>query len=681
MTTDNNPKYDNPKHDNLGESVHEPRPEMGDIAWRPDAARMAGCNLQAFLDRWDLPSFDALMERSTSDVEWFTGAVLEFLGIRFSRQPTQAVDLSPGIERPIWCPGGRMNITSTCLDRWLETPESANRPALIAEAEDGTHRTLSYAELAVEVGRCANALQQLGIGQGNRVGLYMPMTVEIAVALLALARVGAVVLPLFSGFGAGAVAQRLNDADAVGLITADGFSRRGAQVALKPLADAALHNTPSIEWVIVLRHNGMDVDMQTGRDHWWHDLVPGASADSVPADTAAEDPLMIIYTSGTTGRPKGAVHSHCGFPVKGAQDMCFGIDVHPGDRIHWVTDMGWMMGPWLIFGATILGATAFIYEGAPDWPGPDRLWAMIERHALNQVGLSPTLIRALKAFGDNPLEGKDLSSLKSFASTGEPWNPDPWHWLFERVGNSTVPIINYTGGTEISGGILMDNPLRPIKPAGFGAPCPGLAVDVVDDTGASVCDKVGELAIRTPWIGMTRGFWNDADGSRYHETYWGRFDGVWIHGDWAVVDDGGHWWILGRSDDTINVGGKRVGPAEFESVLVNHPAVMEAGTVGVPHEVKGAEVVCFCILAPGAPYQDASEDTAQKLRQTLSDAVAVELGRPLRPGRIIFVDDLPRTRSAKVMRRVLRAAYLGEDPGDTSSLVNPESVEALPRAS
>jgi acetyl-CoA synthetase len=653
-----------------GENLHESRPGAGTIAWTPDAERIAGSNLQRFLDRWELQSFDALMERSTSDVEWFTGAILEFLGIRFSVPPERAVDLSPGIERPIWCPGGRMNITVSCLDRWLETEADAARPALIAELEDGIHRSLSYAELAAEVGRCANAMRSLGVNQGDRVGLYMPMSAEITVTLLALARIGAVVLPLFSGFGAGAIAQRLNDANARALITADGFSRKGRRIPLKSVADEALTQVGSVEIVLVLQHAGMDIDMQAGRDHWWHDVVPVASAEATPADTAAEDPLMIIYTSGTTGRPKGALHTHCGFPVKGAQDMCFGLDVHAGERVHWVTDMGWMMGPWLVLGATLLGATAVVYEGAPDWPGPERLWSMIERHKLQHVGFSPTLIRSLKSFGDKPFRGFDLSSLRCFGSTGEPWNPEPWQWLFEQVGAGNVPIVNYSGGTEISGGILMDNPLRPAKAAAFAAPCPGMAVDIVDAEGQSVRNAVGELVIRSPWIGMTRGFWNDPDGKRYHETYWSRWSNIWVHGDWATVDDDGHWWILGRSDDTINVAGKRVGPAEFESVLVSHPAVLEAGAVGVPHRIKGSEVVCFCVLNPGSDEQEG-------LQEILIDLIARDLGRPMRPSRVLFVADLPKTRSAKLMRRVLRAAYLGEDPGDTSSLVNPASMDSV----
>ena len=411
--------------------------------------------------------------------------------------------------------------------------------------------------------------------------------------------------------------------------------------------------------------------MAEGRDHWWHELLAGRPEACEPEPTAAEDVLMLIYTSGTTGRPKGAVHTHCGFPVKAAQDMCFGTDVRPGDVVHWVTDMGWMMGPWLVFGTALLGATCVLYDGAPDHPGPDRLWRLVETQRIGILGLSPTLVRSLIPHGEKPVKTCDLSSLRLFASTGEPWNPAPWNWLFEVAGESRVPIINYSGGTEISGGILMGNLLQPSKPTAFTGPCPGMAADVAGDDGEPLRGEVGELVVRAPWIGMTRGFWNDEE--RYLETYWSRWPDVWVHGDWAAVDGHGCWYILGRSDDIILVAGKRLGPSEYESILVGHPAIVEAGAVGVPHPVKGTAVVCFCVPLPGIAAD-------AELRQELLDEVAAELGKPMRPGNLLFVPDLPKTRNAKVMRRVIRSAWLGEDPGDTSSLVNPEAIAAIAAA-
>jgi acetyl-CoA synthetase len=332
--------------------------------------------------------------------------------------------------------------------------------------------------------------------------------------------------------------------------------------------------------------------------------------------------------------------------------------------------MGWMMGPWMVFGTLLNGAAMLLYDGAPDYPGPDRLWAQVERHKINVLGLSPTFVRAILPHGEAPVKAHDLSSLRFFASTGEPWNPDPWLWLFEVAGEGKRPIINYSGGTEIGGGIVMGNPLLPVKPAAFSGPCPGIAADVVDEAGRPVRNQVGELVIRTPWIGMTRGFWQDEQ--RYLETYWSRFPDVWVHGDWAAIDEDGMWYILGRSDDTIKVAGKRLGPAEIESILVNHPAVNEAAAIAIPHEIKGSEVVCFCVLAPG--YQP-----GEALAAELKAKIAAEMGKPLQPKTIEFVSDLPKTRNAKVMRRIIRSAYLGQDPGDTSSLVNPEVVEQVKR--
>ncbi|HWP34894.1 MAG TPA: AMP-binding protein [Thermodesulfobacteriota bacterium] len=616
-------------------------------------------------------SFGELLERSVADVAWFTDAVLRYLGIRFDPPYRAVLDTSAGLPWARWCVGGGLNITASCLDEPCATEAGRGRPAVIWEGEEGATRTLSYGELLAEVNRCAAALRALGVRKGDAVGLFMPMVPEIVVALLAVARIGAIVLPLFSGFGPGALAARLADAGARVLVTADALLRRGQAVPVKPVADEAAAQVPTLRHLVVYRRTGHPVPMTAGRDLFWHELVAAAAGHAEPEPTGAEDPLMIIYTSGTTGRPKGALHTHCGFPVKAAQDMAFGMDVHAGDRLYWVTDMGWMMGPWEVFGTLLLGGTMVLYDGAPDFPGPDRLWALVERHRITQLGLSPTLVRALLRHGEEPVRRHDLSSLHLVGSTGEPWNPDPWMWLFRTVGGGRLPIINYSGGTEVSGGIVMGNPLLPLRPCAFSAPCPGMAADVFDEAGRPVRGQVGELVVKAPWIGMTRGFWKDPE--RYLETYWSRWPGVWAHGDFALIDRDGLWYILGRSDDTIKVAGKRLGPAEVESVLVGHPAVLEAAAIGVPDELKGSEVVCFCVLRPG-------HEPTEALREALRDRVAAQLGKPLRPRALWFVRDLPKTRNAKVMRRVIRAAYLGEDPGDISSLENPAAVEEIRRA-
>jgi acetyl-CoA synthetase len=644
----------------------------GSMVWKPAPEQVERANLTAFMRQHGLESFGALMQRSIGDAAWFTGAVLKFLDIQFYEPYTKVVDLSNGIQFPKWCAGGKMNIVHNCVDKWRKAEGGMPlREAVIWEGEEGVTKTLTYEELYKEVNRAANALRSLGLGKGDAIGLFMPMTPEIVVALLAIAKIGGIILPLFSGYGAGAIISRLADANAKALFASDGAFRRGKAVDMKSIADEAAEQVASLKHMIVLKRTGQSIKMKEGRDHWWADLIAPQLDSSATEITSAEDPLMIIYTSGTTGKPKGAVHTHCGFPVKAAQDMAFGTDVHPGDVIYWMTDMGWMMGPWQVFGSLLLGATMFIYDGAPDFPAPDRLWSLVEKHGINQLGVSPTLIRSLIPQGDEHFKRHDLSSLKCFASTGEPWNPDPWMWLFEKAGGGKLPIINYSGGTEISGGIVMGNPLLPLKPCAFSAPCPGMDADVVDENGKSIRNAVGELVIKTPWIGMTRGFWND--NQRYLDTYWSRWENIWVHGDFAAIDDDGLWYILGRSDDTIKIAGKRLGPAEVESILVRHEAIVEAAAIGIPHDVKGSELVLFAVTRPGLSPTAA-------LRQQLNEMVVAEMGRPLAPKAILFVSDLPKTRNAKVMRRVIRSAYLGLELGDVSSLVNPQAVAEIRKA-
>ena len=560
-----------------------------------------------------------------------------------------------------------MKIVHNCLDKYIGSP-TEHRQALIWKGESGDTHALTYKQLHQRVNQAANALHDLGLKKADTIGLYMPMTPEIVIALLAIAKIGGIILPLFSGFGSDALATRLKDADAKALFTADGFFRRGKPVNMKATADIAIEQVPTLQHTIVLNHANLVVEMVPGRDHWWHETIPTQSDQAQTEITSAENTLMIIYTSGTTGRPKGAVHSHAGFPVKATQDMAFGTDVHPGDIVYWITDMGWMMGPWLVFGSLILEGTFLIYDGAPDYPGPERLWAVVERHKITTLGVFPTLIRALIPHGKAPFRDRDLSSLRLFVSTGEPWNPDPWLWLFEKAGVGKRPNINYSGGTELSGGILMGNLLRPIKPCALSSPFPGIAADVFDDNESPIRNQVGELVIKAPWIGMTRSFWKAPQ--RYKQTYWSRWENIWVHGDFASVDNDGMWYILGRSDDTIKVAGKRIGPAEVESVLVSHPLVVEAAAIGIPDEIKGNTVVVFCVLRP-------EQETSEKLREELIELVSTSLGKPLAPHRVQFVSDLPKTRNAKVMRRIIQAAYLGADPGDTSSLINPEAVDEI----
>ncbi|NHI90460.1 MAG: AMP-dependent synthetase [Candidatus Thorarchaeota archaeon] len=622
------------------------------------------------MEQHNIDSFDELLKRSTEDVSWFTDAVLKFLDIRFYEPYTNVVDLSRGIAWPKWCVDAKMNIVHNCLDKYIGT-EVEKRNALIWEGEDGTTRLMTYGELYREVNKAANGLRSIGLGCGDPIGIYMPMVPETVVALLAIAKIGGVILPLFSGFGVDAIVERLSDADTKALFTVDGAVRRGSIIPMKPVADEAAKRIPTLKHMIVLNLSDASIHIDSRHDHWWEELITNQPATASTEITDAESPLMIIYTSGTTGLAKGAVHTHCGFPVKSAQDMSFGTDLHKGETIWWNSDLGWMMGPWLIFGSLILGGTFLLYDGAPDYPGPGRMWEIVEKHKISILGVSPTLIRLLMTHGEDPVRPHDLSSLRYFGSTGEPWNPNPWMWLFETVGKKRIPIINYSGGTEISGGIVMGNPLLPLKACAFSGPCPGIAADVFDEDGKSIRNKVGELVIKSPWIGMTRGFWKNP--KRYENTYWSRWENVWVHGDFAAIDSDGLWYILGRSDDIIKVAGKRFGPAEAESVLVSHPAVAEAATIGVPHEIKLNELVVFCVLVPGV-------EPSEELRKELKQSVAIAMGKPLTPKAVLFVSDLPKTRNAKVMRRMIRAAYLGEDPGDTSSLVNPDAVEEIRRA-
>jgi acetyl-CoA synthetase len=638
-----------------------------DVVWRPDAALIAESNVGRFMQAEQISDFATLVARSIDDPEWFWDAVVRFLDLRFDTPYERVLDTTAGIPWATWFTGGTLNLATTCVDKWSEH----DGVAVVWEGEDGSTRELSWRELRQLTDAIAHGLAARGVGKGDAVGLFLPMVPETVAALFAVAKLGAIFLPIFSGYAADAVAVRLADAEAVALVTADGFTRRGRAIDMKAVADEAVASVPSIHTVVVVPRLGRDVEMKQGRDVMLGELARAHDEPFEPLSVDSEHPLFVAYTSGTTGRPKGAVHVHGGFLAKIAEEVAFQTDLRAGERLFWLTDIGWIMGPWEIVGTLASGGTLLLYDGAPDHPGPDRLWDVVERHRVNILGVSPTLIRALAAHGDAPVASHDLSSLRILASTGEPWNEDPWRWYFERVGGGRCPVINISGGTEVGACFLSPHVVQPLSPCSLGGPSLGMAVDVFDDDGKPVRGAVGELVCTKPWPGMTRGLWHDPQ--RYLETYWSRWPDVWWHGDFASVSEDGQWFLHGRSDDTIKVAGKRLGPAEVETALVAHPAVVEAAAVGVPDDLKGEVVWGFVVVAPGYEADDA-------LRSELTQLVAQRLGSSFRPAAIRFTTALPKTRSAKVLRRAIRAVVTGTSPGDLSGLEDPNALDAIATA-
>ena len=643
---------------------------MSDFIWEPTPEYIENANVSRLMRKHGIEDFHALVKRSQEDIEWYWDAAIEDLGITFSTPYDKILDVSGGIPFPKWFVGGRVNLVYNTVDRHASSVLASNN-ALIWEGEDGEVRHITYRELSFEVNKVANGLTEMGIGPGDTVGVYMPMVPEAIIAAYACAKIGAIYLPIFSGFGAPAVATRLNDAGCKLLFTADGFFRRGQKIEMKPVADEAVALSPTVEHVVVYRRfPDMDPPMSP-KDISWGAAFEGRATDRLSEPLDPETPFMIAYTSGTTGKPKGSVHVHGGFLVKIASEVAYQLDAKPGSVLYWVTDMGWIMGPLEMVGGHAAGAAVFMYEGAPNHPGPDRLWQMIERHKIEILGISPTLVRALMPSGEEPVKSHDLSSLRILGSTGEPWNPEPYRWFHEVVGGGRCPIMNLSGGTEVGACFLGQSPVIPTKVCSLGTPSLGMAMDVFGPEGEPVRGEVGELVCTKPWPAMTRGFWGSKQ--RYLDTYWSRFENVWVHGDWATIDEDGYWFLHGRSDDTMNIAGKRIGPAEYESAAVNHPAVVECAAVGIPDEVKGTAVWCFCILAPGT---EPSEQLVSEITKEITD----ELGKAFKPSEIRFVRELPKTRSAKILRRAIRAKVLGEDPGDMSSLENPSALDSLDEA-
>jgi len=639
--------------------------QAGAAAWAPSDQDLARSRLAKAMKKWGYDDLAALHRASVDKREWFWRAASEDLGVTFTTSPTAVVDESAGRLFPRWFPNARLNVASHCVERHAANPALRDAPAVIYEGDFGARRQLTFAELDAEVERAARGLRGLGIGKGDRVGLFLPVIPEAAVALLACAKIGAVAVPAFSGYGPDPLAARLNAAEAVALVTADGTTRRGKRVAMKETADAALEQAPGVKHLIVIANDGSEVKMREGRDHGWAELGRGAATiETLACDP--NDPFMIIYTSGTTGAPKGIVHSHLGYLLKSGLDFGYAFDVQSDDRVGWIADMGWMLGPLMIVGCLQFGAGIVFVEGLPNFPDVDRLWRIVERNQVTLLGIAPTAARAMRAATQAAKPAEELSSLRAFASTGEAWDEPTWWWLFDTVGDKRLPILNYTGGTETGSGLLSNYTIAPQSPASFSGPLLGLDMDVLDAEGRQT-NEIGELAVHNTWPGMTHGFWRDPD--RYLKTYFDQIPDVWVHGDLASIDKDGYWHIHGRSDDTIKVSGRRVGPAEIESALVTNPAIAEAAVIGVPDADRGSRIVAFVTLrdADGALNHAAVDEAVTRL-----------VGKAMVPSELIVVAGLPKTKNGKIMRRAIRARFLGQPAGDMSALDVATPLDLIP---
>lgn len=700
-----------------------------EYVWKPTAGLIEQANITRLMRKLGheltgdpanaLAEARKFVTRTQKDPAWFWDEALKDLDFRWFRPYARTLDTSKGNAWADWFVGGETNIALNCIDKWVRQrpfsgdtarispelaatdpdPLHAARTALIAETEDGHVRRFTFGDVAVQVNRVANALKQLGVKRGDCVACYMPMVAEVVFAMLATQKIGAVFIPIFSGYAPPAVRERLEDAQVKVLFTADGSMRRGQPFSIKESADAAVAGLACVKHVVVLARLGVGsrqsadgsndqpeignpnskvvaphCPMTAPRDHWWHDLVDNQPPECATESMPALAPALMIYTSGTTGKPKGTVHTHAGCLAQMGKELGYNFDVKHGDVFWWFSDIGWMMGPWEIIGCFFHGVCLVVFEGAPNFPNPDRVWDMVERHNVTHLGISPTAVRMLMRAGDEWADKHAMASLRMLGSTGEPWDPESYGWFFKHVGKESLPIINISGGTDIVGCFMAPLPIMPLKPCSLQSPGLGMDIDVFNEEGKPVVDEVGYLVCKQPAPSMTRGLWKNPE--KYLETYWSKFPNVWNHGDWAKVDKDGDWFLFGRADDTLKIAGRRVGPGEIEAALIDHPAVSEAAAIGVPDELKGTDVVCFVVLHKNRGFAE-TED----LRKQLIQQVVNALGKVDRPKNVLFVDDLPKTRSAKILRRLIQKKYLGESNlGDLSSVANPEALEGLARA-
>jgi acetyl-CoA synthetase len=635
-------------------------------SWIPGDTELRFSGIASLVQALGVSNYDELLALSIAEPGRYWDGVVKYCNIIWDSPPQSHVDIHAGEEFPQWFPGGRLNWVNTVFN-WSRIPLTSHQPAVVGEREDGTVSTLTYAELADTVREFAAGLSALGVNRGDRIGLLMENGVEATVSVLAIVYLGAIVVPLFSGFGVDAIVARLSAAGAEVVLASTGFARRGKRVDVEGAVREALLCLPAVRHVV---WKGSCKEQMSGScESNWHEVTQSGKGRALaPEVLCADDPFLIIYTSGTTGKPKGVVHTHGGFPLKIAHDAVAHFDVRPGDVFFWPADMGWIAGTLVLGCALMRGATLVCYDGAPDFPDWSRMSRLVERHRVTHFGSAPTLIRGMARNEEKALLG-DVSSVRLLITAGEGIDPEHFSWFHRTFGRGTQPVINYTGGTEVSGALLSSVVLRPIPPGGFNTTSPGVAVDIVNPEGMPLTGAVGELVVRKPFVGMTRSFWQDDE--RYLDTYWRVIPGLWVHGDLALRRADGNFFMMGRSDDTLKVAGKRLGPAEVEEVVLELPAVAEAAAIGVSDSEKGQKLVVFVV---GAAIGNGG---LSAIAQDVAQHIDKRLGRPFRPSAVHVVMQLPKTRSSKIMRRVIRSVYCNQPPGDLSSLDNPSALDEI----
>jgi len=646
-------------HGDLDSLLHEKR------IFKPSDELVKGSNIQKWMNKHNIKDYDELLELAKENPEWFWDDVAKEL--EWFKPYKKTFNWEPPYAE--WFIDGKFNIVHNALDRYAKGPEK-DKTAFIWEGESGEVRVLTYEQLHIQVNKFANVLRDLGVKKGDTVSIYLPMILELPIAMLACAKIGAIHSVVFSGFWAKAFQDRINDAGSKVAITADGFTRRGKQICLKENVDNIMENTPTIKNLVVVEHAKNPIEMNTARDLWWHELLDGAESECLTEHMDSEDPLFILYTSGTTGKPKGVLHVHGGYAVGVYTTLKFVFDIKPDDVWWCAADIGWITGhSYIVYAPLIMGATSLIYEGTPDYPDPGRVWGMVEKYDVSVFYTAPTTIRMFMKFGEKWPEKYDISSLRLLGSVGEPINPEAWIWYYEIIGNSKCPIMDTWWQTETGMHLITPLPISNLKPGSAVKPFPTIVADVVDDDGNTVTKGGGgHLVIKSTWPSMFRTLYKDPE--RYVEAYWGSFENTYLSGDVARKDEDGYFWIQGREDDVLNVAGHRISTAEVESALVSHPGVAEAAVVGKPDEIKGEEISAFIV-----PKQNYRVET--NFENVLKHHIRTEIGPIATPKYIKLVHDLPKTRSGKIMRRVIKAKVKGESVGDISTLANPEAVDEI----